>query len=85
MSSEEMRVREELEEQALQDQKNASNMAAEALISAEEENIRILDQLDESKQKITDLGQKIKDLEQQVHDRDYEISHYRTIADDMQE
>jgi hypothetical protein len=38
-----MRMREELEEQALIEQKNASNVAAEALMSAEKENLRILD------------------------------------------
>jgi hypothetical protein len=58
-----MRIREELDEQALVDQKNASNMAAEALIVAEQENLQILDQLDESKQRLKDSSQRIKDLE----------------------
>ena len=78
-------MREELDEQALIDQKNASNIAAEALINAENENLRILDQLDESKERIKEYQQKIKDLEQEIQDRDYEIKHYRTIADEMQE
>ena len=51
-SNEELRMREELDEQALIDQKNASNIAAEALINAENENLRILDQLDESKERV---------------------------------
>lgn len=82
---EEMRIREALDEQVLIDQKNASNMAAEALILAEQENLRILDQIDESKQRLKEYLQKIKELEQELQDRDYEIKHYRTIADDMQE
>jgi hypothetical protein len=45
------------------DQKNASNIAAEALINAENENLRILDQLDESKERVKEYQQKIKDLE----------------------
>jgi hypothetical protein len=49
-----MRIREEYDEQALMDQKNASNMAAAALIVAEQENLRILDQLDEGKQRLKD-------------------------------
>lgn len=85
LNSEEMRIREDLDEQSLIDQKNASNMAAEALIVAEQENLRILDQLDEGKQRLKDLQQRIKELEQELQDRDYEIKHYRTIADDMQE
>ena len=38
-------------------------MAAEALISAEQENIRILDELEEAKNRIKVYQQKIKDLE----------------------
>lgn len=84
-SNEELRAREDQDEQALIDQKNASNMAAEALINAEQENLRILDQLDENKQRQKEYQAKIKELEQEIQDRDYEIKHYRTIADEMQE
>lgn len=74
-----------MDEQAMIDQVNASKREAEALMKAEEQNQVILDQLEEANQRVKDYQAKIKEMAQEIQDRDYEINHYRTLADEIVE
>ena len=80
-----MKLREELDEQELLQQKLASNLAAEALNKMEQENVTLRSSLEEVKADAKNYKEQLKKLEKEIKDRDLEIKHYKQLADEFNE
>ena len=78
-------MRLEMEEQALVNQMNASNMVAAALIAQEGDTQKLKETIEEKPVELKAFEDRAKEFEQEMNVKEQELSCYRLQCDEMQE